>query len=129
MTKYLDDAARAAARLFSALSDENRLRLLMALRGGERCVCQLIALLGLAASTVSKHLQILRDAGLVDARKSGRWVYYRLADQDELPVVGKYAAAVFQSLEKSTAIRADDRAMKSINRESMDDLCRRLAKR
>lgn len=63
-----------------ALSDENRVRALMMLAGGELCVCQIIEMLGLAPSTVSKHMSILRLAGLVETRKEGRWIYYRLAD-------------------------------------------------
>jgi ArsR family transcriptional regulator, arsenate/arsenite/antimonite-responsive transcriptional repressor len=62
-----------------ALADENRVRLLLALRQQELCVCQLIELIKLAPSTVSKHMSILRSARLVDARKDGRWMYYRLA--------------------------------------------------
>ena len=62
-----------------ALSDENRIRALMMLTGGELCVCQIIEMLGLAPSTVSKHMSILRQAGLVETRKEGRWIYYRLS--------------------------------------------------
>ncbi len=61
-----------------ALSDQNRMRALMALRKGELCVCQLIELFGLAASTVSKHMSILRRCGLVKGRKQGKWMYYSL---------------------------------------------------
>lgn len=63
-----------------ALSDENRLRILMALRGRELCVCQVTAFLDLAPSTTSKHLSILRQSRLIESCKQGRWVYYRLAD-------------------------------------------------
>lgn len=63
-----------------ALADQNRVRLLAALEGQELCVCQLIELIGLAPSTVSKHLSILRSARLIQGRKNGRWMYYRLAD-------------------------------------------------
>jgi len=65
-----------------AISDETRLRVLMALSGGELCVCQIVELIGLAPSTVSKHLHLLYNARLVEARKDGRWVYYRLAGKD-----------------------------------------------
>jgi len=71
----------------SALGDENRLRMLLALRSGELCVCEITEFSELAPSTVSKHLSILRDAGLIDGRKEGRWVYYRLAGPDASPVV------------------------------------------
>ena len=56
-----------------ALDNESRLRILMSLQAGELCLCQLIELLGLAPSTVSKHVELLRVAGLVDRRKDGRW--------------------------------------------------------
>jgi len=58
---------REVMDVLKALADENRARLLFALRGGELCVCQLIALLDLAPSTVSKHLTILRAARLISA--------------------------------------------------------------
>jgi ArsR family transcriptional regulator len=61
-----------------ALSDPNRLRALMALRGGELCVCHLIEILGLAPSTVSEHMSILRRAGLVRGRKNRQWMHYSL---------------------------------------------------
>ena len=57
-----------------ALADDNRTRALMCLRAGELCVCRIIALLELAPSTVSKHLDILRRAGLVESHKEGRWI-------------------------------------------------------
>lgn len=65
-----------------ALSDESRLRALVAISRGELCLCQLIELLGLAPSTVSKHLTILQQARLVERRKEGRWAYYRLAGRE-----------------------------------------------
>ena len=64
--------------LTRALADKNRVRMLLALQGGELCVCQITELFGLAASTISKHLSILYQAGLVDSRKAGRWIYYSL---------------------------------------------------
>ena len=64
-----------------ALADPNRVRILLALRRGELCVCQITELFGLAPSTVSKHLSILHHAGMIQSRKSERWVYYRLPDR------------------------------------------------
>jgi len=65
--------------IVKALADENRLRVLCALRDREVCVCEITALLKLAPSTVSKHMAVLRQAHLVEGRKDGRWMYYRLA--------------------------------------------------
>jgi ArsR family transcriptional regulator len=67
-----------AAGLFHALSDETRLALIGMLRDGERCVCELQDSLGAAQSRLSFHLKVLKDAGVVNDRKEGRWVYYAL---------------------------------------------------
>lgn len=66
--------------VFKALANEKRLRILGALREGELCVCELQAVLDAPQSTVATHLRTLRDAGLVNVRKSGKWRYYRIAD-------------------------------------------------
>lgn len=69
---------RALFKVTKALSDPTRLRILRLLFPGELCVCQMVAALSLAASTVSRHLSLLEDAGLVEVRRTGRWAYYRL---------------------------------------------------
>lgn len=67
-----------------ALSDQTRLRLLLLLAGGEeRCVCELTQALELAQPKISRHLAVLRESGLLQDRKAGLWVYYRL--HPELP--------------------------------------------
>src|SRR3954468_3588065 len=68
----------ATAALFHALADPIRLDVLELLAGGERCVCDLMADLGLAQSRLSWHLKTLKDAGLVSDRREGRWSYYTL---------------------------------------------------
>lgn len=68
------------ARLFKALADETRLRILALLLGGELCVCEIIAALALPQSTISRHLAYLRNAGWVQDRRQGMWMYYRLAE-------------------------------------------------
>jgi ArsR family transcriptional regulator len=69
---------RLLARRCHALSDETRLKILERLAGGERCVCELTAVLGAAQPRLSFHLKVLKDAGLVVDRPDGRWVYYSL---------------------------------------------------
>ncbi len=66
------------ARWFYALSDETRLRVVGLLAGGEKCVCELQDAVGAAQSRMSFHLKVLRDAGLVNDRRAGRWVHYSL---------------------------------------------------
>ncbi len=67
-------------RVMKALSDPNRVRVLKLLQTKELCVCEIQDVLGLAQSTVSKHLKILEDAGLVDRKRQGTWIIYRLSD-------------------------------------------------
>jgi ArsR family transcriptional regulator len=64
-----------------ALADGNRLRVIAALKEhSELCVCQLTEMLGLATPTVSRHMSVLQQAGLVDSRKDGRWILYHLSE-------------------------------------------------
>lgn len=81
-TRTAIDSARAT-RLFHALSDETRLRILERLRAGERCVCELTDALDAAQSRLSFHLKVLKDAGLVTDRREGRWMYYTV-DRESL---------------------------------------------
>lgn len=67
--------------LFHALSDATRLSILEMLRDGEQCVCDLQAHLDAAQSRLSFHLRVLKEAGLVDDRRAGRWSYYRLVPE------------------------------------------------
>ena len=91
-----------------ALADENRIRILLALNGQtELCVCQLIDMLQLAPSTVSKHLFILRNARLVLGRKEGRWMYYRLNTEEAAPYVKDALAWVIRSVADDPMIKAD----------------------
>ncbi len=70
-----------AAPIFHALSDATRLAVLEMLRGGERCVCELQDALDAAQSRLSFHLKVLKEAGLVEDRKEGRWSYYSLVPE------------------------------------------------
>lgn len=68
------------SRAMKAISDPNRLRIMKMLSAGPLCVCEITSVMELAASTISKHLSILRDAELIDSYKDGRWVNYKLAE-------------------------------------------------
>jgi ArsR family transcriptional regulator, arsenate/arsenite/antimonite-responsive transcriptional repressor len=69
--------------LFKALADATRLRILALLVGGEICVCEMHGALKLPQPTVSRHLAYLRRAGLVETRREGLWIHYRLASLDD----------------------------------------------
>ena len=72
-------AVETACEALGSLADPLRWRIVALLSGGERCVCDLEGLLGLTQSRLSYHLGILRKAGLLTARKDGRWMYYSVA--------------------------------------------------
>ena len=107
-----------------ALADENRLRMLMALREGEVCVCQIAELTGLALSTVSKHLSVLYQAGLVNARKEGRWMYYSLPGKST-PTALEAVAWVRRSLDGNERIAEDEKRMKKVAAMDLGELCKR----
>jgi DNA-binding transcriptional ArsR family regulator len=94
----------------------------MALRGGELCLCQIIGLLRLSPSTVSKHMAILNQAGLVEARKRGRWVYYQLPHNGAEPCAAQAVAWMTRNLAKNTQMRADEKCLKSLCRLSIAEL-------
>ncbi|MBB5346675.1 winged helix-turn-helix transcriptional regulator [Desulfoprunum benzoelyticum] len=109
-----------------ALADGSRMRVIAALMSREElCVCQITEMLQLAPATVSRHMTILHNARLVQSRKEGRWVFYRLT-------------AVFPdllrqwltgSLDDVTQIQADRRRLETILACDPDDLCRQQKKR
>ena len=68
------------AKVFKAFCDENRLRILERLRGGEKCACVLIEDLGIGQSALSYHMKILCESGIVDSRQEGKWTHYRLSE-------------------------------------------------
>lgn len=106
-----------------ALADEQRVRMLLALRRQELCVCQLVELVGLATSTVSKHMSILKQARLVDSRKDGRWIYYRLACEEAPELVSQAMNWAFAHLENAPRIRRDKEKLAEICQVDPHDLC------
>ena len=72
---------RQARALLKALADPLRLQVIEALHNGERCVCELTEELNLAQSKLSFHLKVMKEAGLLEAREEGRWIYYRLRSE------------------------------------------------
>ena len=118
---------REYLKIAKALGDGNRGRMLLALGAGELCVCQINALFALAPSTISKHLSILHQAGLVDSRKEERWVYYRLAGKDAPASVRAGIAWVQGALGDSAEAVGDRRKLKQVMKVRPSILCRRQA--
>jgi ArsR family transcriptional regulator, arsenate/arsenite/antimonite-responsive transcriptional repressor len=116
---------RDLLRITKALADENRIRVLMALRGGELCACQITELFGLAPSTMSKHLSVLYQAGLVESRKEGRWIYFRLADGEATAGVKRALGWITGAAGGEERIREDGAKLKKIMNLDPSELCKR----
>ena len=93
-------------RLFQALGDATRLRILGLLLTGEVCVCDIHETLKIPQPKASRHLAYLRRAGLVNTRRQGLWIHYRLADVSD-PVVSAIAVAVRHALTHVDVVRND----------------------
>ena len=116
---------RPFMNITKALADENRIRTLLVLRKRELCVCQITELFGLAPSTISKHLSILSQAGLVKSRKEGRWIYYQLPGKDAPVEVREAIAWVGKSLVRNPRVLEDDEKLKKILKQDPVELCRK----
>jgi ArsR family transcriptional regulator len=112
---------KTTARIFKALSDETRLRILALLRDGELCVCDLMAPLGLPQSTISRHLAYLRNAGLVEDRRQGVWMFYRTAAVGE-PFLSEFLAALPGRLAGTGQGQRDQEALRN-HLEKRDEPC------
>ena len=105
-----------------AVADESRVRALLALRDGELCLCQIIDVLGLAPSTVSKHMDLLYQAGLVQRRKEGRWHYFRLSNHQTPPMVRRAIQWVMASLCDEPVAVVDSKKVCGLRRKDLKDL-------
>ena len=104
-------AVRPLTRAFRALGDETRLRIVALLAHGELCVCHLEAALGISQPNCSRHLAILKAAGLVDSRRDGTWVYYRISDQEHASV-RSVLEVLTRAFGAERALRADHARLK-----------------
>lgn len=111
---------RSLTRVFRALGDETRLRMVALLAHGELCVCHVERALELSQPTVSRQLGVLRMAGLVEARREGSWMYYALAPQDQA-AVRAVMAQLIELFGAARAIRADHAKLR---RACGPDACR-----
>lgn len=106
-----------------AAGDPTRTRILKLLEGGGLCGCQLQAVLGLAPSTVSKHLSILRNAGLVEDQRDGKWIEYALAAGGRNPFAGRVLAMLRGPLDRDPSVAADRKRLREVKAIPLDELC------
>lgn len=106
-----------------AVGDPTRTRILKLLEAGGLCVCQVQAILGLAPSTVSKHLTILKIAGLVEDRRDGKWIQYALADDSHNPHAKAVLELLHRTLDRDPAVLADRKRLREIKAIPLAELC------
>lgn len=96
----LDDQYAQRAMIFKAFCDENRLKILEMLQSGEKCACKILAKLEIGQSTLSHHMKILVDSGIVTARNEGKWTHYSICEAK-----AQYAKNLLSQI---TAVRVEE---------------------
>ena len=91
------------AKVFRALCDEKRLRILELLRGGEKCACKLLENLDMCQSALSYHMKILIESGLVESRQEGKWTHYRISEKGST-----YACSLLKELTTPNSTAKDN---------------------
>ena len=110
---------KAFIKVMKALSDPNRVKMIKLLQQRVLCVCEIRESLGLAQSTVSKHLKILEEAGLITYSKEGLWVNYRLADGARNPYVSNLLGNLRHWLDDDAEVAALVAQLPGIDRETI----------
>ena len=112
-----------ATGMAKALGDETRMRILALLENQELCACQIIEMFELANSTISRHLAVLKQAGLVQSRKSGRWIYFSWVEE---PVGNAQFLQQWLStvVSQDPQVRQDRERMREILKIDPEVLCR-----
>ena len=113
---------KAFVKVMKALSDPNRVKIIKMLQHKVMCVCEIQAALRIAQPSVSKHLKILEEAGIVTFRKDGMWVNYQLADGSASPYAANLLGSLRHWLEDDSEVAEIVRKLSSIRRE---DICRK----
>jgi len=107
---------RELVKVFKALADKNRLRILKMLQQKKMCVCELSAALCITRPSVSRHLSLMKDAGLVEDERNGPWIDYSLSEEK----INQYAPAIQAYLKDwindDPVIKEDSKKIKTLNR-------------
>jgi ArsR family transcriptional regulator len=110
---------RELVKVFKALADKNRLRILKMLQYKKMCVCELSAALGITRPSVSRHLSLMKDAGLVQDERNGQWIDYSLCKD----TINEYASVIQSHLNgwinDDSVIKNDAKKIKTLNREEL----------
>ena len=110
---------KEVVRIFKALADPNRLRIMLLLLRRELCVCELMFILEMEQSRVSHHMRVLRDAGIAEDVREGRWIIYRIPEASRSLVEDLFAGALQVHIEGSGEAEADARKLEACVRENI----------
>jgi len=108
-----------AVKVFKALADPTRLRIMLLLRRRELCVCELMFILEMGQSRVSHHMRVLREAGIAEDVREGRWIIYRVPASAAGLVEGLFAGALRERIEGSGEAAEDGRKFEACLRENI----------
>jgi ArsR family transcriptional regulator len=106
-------------KVFKALADPNRLRIMLLLRRRELCVCELMFVLGMEQSRVSHHMRVLREAGIAEDVREGRWIIYRIPSAARGFVEGLFAGALRERIEAAAEAAGDAVKLEACIRENL----------
>lgn len=107
------------SKFFKALSDSNRLRILKMLQTRPLCVCEITDVLKLAASTVSQHLKILKEAGFIVEEKDGKWVNYQINPTPNDPRISTILASLDYWIAEQSIIIEDKKKVMRVDRNAI----------
>ncbi len=110
---------RAYVRILKALGDPNRIRIVKMLGERQLCLCEVREILGLSNSTVSKHLSILRDAGILLDSKDGKWVNFQLNAKPEQRFTRSMIDLLQHSFNDDTTIKEDLKLVRKVDRKKI----------
>lgn len=106
-------------KIFKALADKSRLRIVKMLQQKDLCVCEITAVLGLATSTVSNHLSILKNAGIIGDMKDGKWVEHHLVTETNNHFLNGLLPLLSFWLNGDEQVLADKEKINTVNREEL----------
>ncbi len=106
-------------RIFKALGDDNRLRIVKMLQDHPLCVCEVTDTLGIAQSCVSRHLRLLKDAGLVEDVRDGQWIIYRLCKKPANACAARLLANLARWVNGDSRVVRDRQHIRKISREQL----------
>jgi len=105
--------------IFKALSDPTRLRIMLLLRQRELCVCELMFILKMEQSRVSHHMRVLRDGGIAETVRDGRWIIYRIPEEMKDLLAGLFSGTLRERIELSREASEDGRKLESCIQENI----------